>query len=181
MKLDFHRKDLYVVDNAYSAQACREIIADATFTLELTNKFGEKFIDRAMRNDRGAVTRKTYGLLAKVRDVLPEAKGLNPLVRLSKYGLGGRCAAHTDAQFKTSTHTVLVFLSTPKMGGETRFHHRSSHTDVKAVAGRMVIFGQDLVHESIEVLAGVKYTMRTDVLMSPVVVRRVPPRKNAKD
>ena len=171
MKLDVYRKDLYVVDNVFTKDQCREIIAGCVFTRELTNKFGEKFTDLEMRNDRGAITRKTYNLLTKVRKVLPNATSLNPRVRVSKYSVGGRCAAHLDAQYRTSTHSVVVFLNTPTMGGELRFHHRRSHMDVTPLVGRMVIFSQELVHESCEVLAGLKYAMRTDVLMSKAIVR----------
>ncbi len=178
---------LIVVDDAFTAAECAAIVKGCVFSPTLTNKFGETFTNAAVRTDHGAVIgpRKAKGLLTKVRAALPAAAAINPLIRVSKFAVGAKCAKHRDATYTHPTagkskYTVLVYLTTPTGGGATKFTTNSLVVD--AVRGRMVIFDQSLRHESLPVTAGTKVAMRTDVVTDAKRVQSTGPRpRGAED
>lgn len=127
---------------------------------------------------------------------------LNHDLLFARYPCGGSFAPHTDGRavhdFNTrSFYSVIVFLNTIPVGsgGGTRFYvndavkHLTSQTNedgkvhwttdaslvtanIDAVAGRMLIFHQSLVHEGVPPLSPyLKYIIRSDVMMarSPAV------------
>lgn len=120
---------------------------------------------------------------------------------LARYPSGGAFAPHTDGRaihdFNTrSFYSVIIFLNTiPKgSGGGTRFytaeavHQLAPHTnaegkvhwssdasiatnEVDAVAGRLLLFHQSLVHEGVPPISPhQKYIIRSDIMFS-----RTPP------
>ena len=115
----------------------------------------------------------------------------------ARYPCGGAFAPHTDGRavhdFNTrSFYSVIVFLNTiPKgCGGGTRFYaadavkNLTAHTnvdgkvhwssdpslitaEVDAVAGRLLIFHQSMVHEGVPPVSPyMKYIIRSDVMLS---------------
>jgi hypothetical protein len=69
---------------------------------------------------------------------------------------------HLYLNDETSTDIEPLFK-----GGATRFHsyHRRAHLDVRPKVGRILIFQhQSLLHSGDDVVAGTKYTLRTDVM-----------------
>lgn len=172
MKLDLGtNRSAYVIDNAYSDWEISKILQEIDEFGGLTNKFGETFSDTIFRNDKGTVSNKKFGLLAKARKAVPDISKIVSTVRFSKFSVGGFCKRHTDDQILESKYTVLVYLETPDQGGQTRLYHSSSgsssgsgkgYTDILALKGRMLIFDQRVPHESIKVKSGEKITMRTD-------------------
>ena len=169
MKLDFYGIDLYVIDNAYTHEECLSILKDCFFSKQQTNKFGEQFVASEFRTDECATIDPSncFDVLGRIQKTLPNAFYINPLIRVSKYDVGTKCGVHTDAAFNNCEYTVLVYLGTPSCGGQTRFHYKNHTLDIAALEGRMVIFEQNLVHESVVVEAGVKYSFRTDVQLKP--------------
>lgn len=122
--------------------------------------------------------------------------GLNPDSLFARYPSHGSFAPHTDGRaivdFNNRSHySVIVYLNDVPLaqGGGTRFYKREaiSHLkkgvtgdnevwtadddlkvgEVEAVAGRMLIFYQHLVHEGVPPLAPFcKYIIRSDVISS---------------
>jgi 2-oxoglutarate-Fe(II)-dependent oxygenase superfamily protein len=117
-------------------------------------------------------------------------KGVNPLLRITRYSPGGHFDIHRDGGFVVtddfrSVYTFMVYLQAPYYGGETRFYDSESEESmsgprlhlpyqevpkrdpvakVSPKAGTAVIFTHDVAHEGATVTAGDKYVLRTDIL-----------------
>ncbi len=94
--------------------------------------------------------------------------GLNERLRFYRYAAGQRFLAHMDHWYRPSSrritlHTVLVYFNDNFSGGETRFSEQLERTVVPA-PGLVAVFQHKVRHEGCEVLSGVKYAMRTDVI-----------------
>lgn len=94
------------------------------------------------------------------------AVGLNERLRIYRYAGGQRFRWHTDGSFQRSADewsawTVLVYLNDGFEGGETSFMGR----DVTPSAGLAVAFPHRLEHSGQPVTRGVKYVLRTDLMV----------------
>jgi hypothetical protein len=106
---------------------------------------------------------------------------LNERMRFLKYLGGEYFKTHCDGVYETpdgkerSYYTLHLYLNdetstdiAPLLeGGATRFqsYHRRAHLDVRPKVGRILIFQhRDLLHSGEDVIAGTKYTLRTDVM-----------------
>ena len=104
--------------------------------------------------------------------------GLNPCIRLYKYGVGERFGKHIDDSCEVkemngkTEYTVLVYLSTVDDGGETVFYNERGRcvASVSPVEGLCLIHrhGEDvcLEHEALRVNKGIKYVLRSDIVCS---------------
>jgi hypothetical protein len=97
----------------------------------------------------------------------------NEYFRFSKYVAGQEFGLHTDGtnldKFgNVSQYTVNIFLNSEFEGGETDFFQGGG---VRAVplAGRAAVFDRGILHCGNRVISGVKYLLRTD-LMVPIPV-----------
>jgi prolyl 4-hydroxylase len=126
-------------------------------------------------NDRVIVDDAALGasLWARVRERIPatfrgqEAIGLNERFRYYRYTPGQRFRLHADGAFRrdngeASLLTMMIYLNAGFTGGETKFREHI----VTPQAGMALFFDHRLLHEGAEVLSGVKYVMRTDVMFS---------------
>ncbi|KII91647.1 hypothetical protein PLICRDRAFT_173464 [Plicaturopsis crispa FD-325 SS-3] len=111
---------------------------------------------------------------------------LNERMRFLKYGPGQYFREHTDGAYQDpvtherSFYTLHLYLNdsaqtcaTDKslVGGATTFYSddMSRRLDVDPKAGRVLIFQhKGLLHSGDEVLSGIKYTMRTDLMYADV-------------
>lgn len=98
-----------------------------------------------------------------------QALGLNERFRLYRYYPGQRFAWHSDAPYRRengeiSLLTFMVYLNSGYEGGATRFES----TKVDGEAGMALIFQHGLIHEGAEVVQGVKYALRSDVMYGVV-------------
>lgn len=102
---------------------------------------------------------------------------LNERMRFLKYTPGMFFRAHCDASYRPDNtdgpiletyYTVHLYLNDEGLvGGATSFLSRdkSRRVDVNPKAGSVLIFQHpSLLHEGAEVLEGVKYTMRTEIM-----------------
>lgn len=99
-----------------------------------------------------------------------EPIGLNEMFRVYKYTKGQRFKMHIDGSFKRdlneeSMYSFLIYLNDDFEGGATEF--RKLFT-VEAKKGMALLFRHRLRHEGKEVLSGVKYVLRTDVMFRRV-------------
>lgn len=104
--------------------------------------------------------------------------GLNPCIRLYRYGVGERFGKHIDDSCEVeemngrTEYTVLVYLSNVDDGGETVFYNERGRcvASVSPVEGLCLIHrhGEDvcLEHEALQVNKGIKYVLRSDVVCS---------------
>lgn len=93
------------------------------------------------------------------------AIGLNELFRFYKYEPGQKFKRHIDESFirndeEASYYTFMIYLNDGFEGGETAF----DSINIKGVKGMALIFLHTLSHEGGEVLSGVKYVLRTDIM-----------------
>jgi len=98
-----------------------------------------------------------------------QALGLNERFRLYRYAPGQRFAWHSDAPFRRengemSLLTFMIYLNTGYEGGATRFEAAK----VIGQIGLALVFQHGLIHEGSEVVQGVKYALRSDVMYGPV-------------
>lgn len=91
--------------------------------------------------------------------------GLNERFRFYKYQKGHKFEKHQDGNFirnrqEASYFTFMIYLNEGCTGGETNFlEHKISPKQ-----GMALVFYHKLIHEGSEVLEGVKYVLRTDVM-----------------
>jgi prolyl 4-hydroxylase len=91
--------------------------------------------------------------------------GFNERFRFYRYEPGQRFNWHSDGAFyrfngEQSRLTFLLYLNDGFNGGATRFRDVS----IAAEKGKALCFAHELMHEGSEVLTGVKYVARTDVM-----------------
>jgi hypothetical protein len=102
-----------------------------------------------------------------------EMVGLNERLRFYRYDVGQKFGAHTDGSFERdngecSHLTFLVYLNDAVRGGATAFPHVQSGLQVVPVCGKALVFYHRHLHESMPVLEGRKYVLRTDVMYRKV-------------
>lgn len=114
--------------------------------------------------------------LVGVRQFVGGDFSLSPLWFYTRYGPGAGLSPHYDGQFKcgdqTSVATLLVYLNDDFEGGTTAFLDDDENvlSEVVPVAGMALVLKQDSFHMAAAVTKGVKYLLRTDVMVAPKTV-----------
>jgi len=98
-----------------------------------------------------------------------QARGLNERFRFYRYAPGQKFVWHADGSFRRdngelSLLTFMIYLNEGYRGGATRFEE----LEVVGKLGMALVFEHTLFHEGSEVLEGVKYVLRSDVMYGPV-------------
>jgi predicted 2-oxoglutarate/Fe(II)-dependent dioxygenase YbiX len=112
-------------------------------------------------------------LFERVRHSLPRdvegrvPVGANERFRCYRYTKGQRFKAHFDGAFtrgpsEASELTLMVYLNEGFTGGETAFLDLEQVVTPKR--GMALLFTHRILHEGCEVLNGVKYVLRSDVM-----------------
>lgn len=107
--------------------------------------------------------------------------GVNDHIRFLRYVPGEYFKPHTDGNRTQSATeakpacesflTMVLYLNEGFEGGSTRFHAMRGGEGVLDVAprvGDLLVFDHQLYHEGAELVSGVKYILRTDVMFTPV-------------
>ena len=112
-------------------------------------------------------------VLEKARKHIPnEMRGrrmvaANERFRCYRYKHGMRFAPHADGSFERgqdkSFYTYLIYLNSEMEGGETNFAVEPP-LSIQPEQGLGVVFQHPIVHEGAEVLSGIKYVARTDLM-----------------
>lgn len=110
------------------------------------------------RRVAGAVPARLFGR---------RAVGVNERFRCYRYQPGQRFAAHYDGAFRrnageASELTFMVYLNEAFTGGKTAF--LDFDLAVTPRTGAALFFQHRLLHEGAEVVSGVKYVLRSDVM-----------------
>jgi hypothetical protein len=106
--------------------------------------------------------------------------GLNPCLRGCRYRPGGFFCPHFDGGFDMSQRvrsikTFMLYLNEDFEGGRTRFYNESQpryrggepENEICALrpeTGSCLVFNHRITHDGEELLAGVKYILRTEVM-----------------
>ncbi len=99
--------------------------------------------------------------------------GFSERWRYYRYVPGNRFKWHGDGSHRRdngeeSQFTFMIYLNDDVEGGATNFRLDGEVMSVTPRAGAALVFMHKHLHEGAEVLAGVKYVLRTDVMYSPV-------------
>lgn len=94
--------------------------------------------------------------------------GANERFRCYRYKPGMRFAVHSDGSFERndserSFYSYLIYLNGDFKGGETKFA-TVPELSIKPATGLGLVFQHPIIHEGAEVLSGVKYVARTDLM-----------------
>jgi hypothetical protein len=96
---------------------------------------------------------------------------LNELFRLYRYVPGQRFKPHLDGNHRRSNReishfTFMAYLNDGAGGGETRFYSddKSLRFAVQPQRGAALVFLHGQLHEGAEVVSGMKYVLRSDVM-----------------
>lgn len=110
-------------------------------------------------------------LFARARALLPATidgwtlSGLNERFRFYRYGPGEYFKWHRDEVFarspdEASRLTFMMYLNGDFEGGDTEFRTEF----IKPQEGTALVFPHQLPHQGMDVVAGLKYVLRTDVM-----------------
>ena len=163
---------LWELENIYSQLECDQFIEK----IELyrpklaTNNPLYRDQDRVIIDDQEIADdlfdRIKYSLPKKIEEF--SLYRLNERLRFYRYTEGQKFLPHMDHWYQASDDeislfSVLVYFNGNFQGGETRFMEQIEAT-VKPITGKVAIFQHKIRHEGCEVINGIKYAVRTDVI-----------------
>jgi prolyl 4-hydroxylase len=169
---------IWLIQNFWSATRCQAFIEWAESTgfedAKINIGHGKQAMNKAVRNNERIILDdeelaehlwKELQPYAPAETEFGVAVGLNERFRLYKYVPGMRFKGHQDGSFlrninEWSSFTFMIYLNVVKKGGETNF----DKCTIVPKTGEALIFAHELWHEGTEVLEGVKYVLRTDVM-----------------
>lgn len=180
-KIDIH-PEAFVIENFLSTKECDNYIEQYSrieFEEAKISIDGQQVMNKNVRNnDRYIFFDKSLAdsLWLKIKDFLPETVGfyraleLNEMFRVYKYSPGQRFKMHIDGSFKRnlneeSLFSFLIYLNDNFEGGATAFRKLDT---VHPKKGSALIFRHHLRHEGKELLSGIKYVLRTDIMYKRV-------------
>jgi len=168
---------IYTVDDFLTAAECDEHIAWSEkrgYQQAKINAFGRQVTRTDVRNNSRIIF-KDEALAERLwKRVEPfcvselgymSAIGLNEMFRFYKYSLGQKFKAHIDGSYErneteSSLFTLMIYLNDHFLGGDTWFEDLV----IQPKTGMALIFKHDLLHEGREVIKGIKYVLRTDIM-----------------
>lgn len=170
--------EIFVVENFLSIEesdAFLDRFKNHEFEEAKVNIDGEQVMFKGIRNnDRILFFDDTLAqeLWSKIKGFVPaklglyQASGLNEMFRIYKYSAGQRFKMHMDGSYEKnereqSFYSFLIYLNDDFEGGETDFRKVEV---VQPQKGTALVFRHKNRHEGKEVLSGVKYVLRTDIM-----------------
>lgn len=177
------RQDVFLIDGFLSAAECSDWIARSESSgyeqASISTAVGQRIAKDVRNNDRLiwddpelaiAWWRRAQSFIPRSFGVW-HALGFNERFRFYRYRPGQRFAQHLDGSFQRSATesswmTFMVYLNDDFTGGTTRFDlaHEPDPVDIVPKAGSALVFMHDRLHTGSEVLSGVKYVLRTDIM-----------------
>lgn len=177
MKLHYHSKTIWTLDNFLTDKECDDLIIfseqkgyeEATVSL----RSGAKMMKNIRNNYR--ILYKDEHLAQKYWKTLQhscpkelddyEAIGLNEQFRFYKYDPAQRFKKHMDGRFRRSENeesriTFMIYLNDDFEGGETQF----DSITITPKRGSVLCFIHEQKHEGRPLTIGSKYVLRTDVM-----------------
>ncbi len=172
---------LWTVDAVYSQQECRAFVdfIEKSSPELATNNPMYRDQDRVIRDDPAAAAELCRRLAPHLPQTIGSLTlvGINERLRFYRYRPGQRFAPHMDHWYQPSDRritllTLLAYFNDDFEGGETRFEEQLQQV-VKPKPGLVALFQHKVRHEGCEVVRGIKYAMRSDVIYeAPGPIRR---------
>lgn len=169
--------NIFLVNNFWSHSTCDDFIRTSESKgyeiATVQTERGPRLVDHVRNNHRVMYT--DFDLAESLwRQAQPFAPnfighsdpvGLNELFRFYRYEPGQQFRKHRDQSFirnskEASYYTFMIYLNDDFKGGATKF----DNVVVNPKKGSALIFYHYLEHEGSEVIEGVKYVLRTDVM-----------------
>lgn len=177
--LDLKQPLHFVVDGVLSPAECARLverIEGAHPTLApITTARGPKFEADIRNNTRVMFDDPELAatLFRRIRPHCPsrmkgmEICGANERLRCYKYEPGQWFKPHYDGAFfrsnvERSLYTFMIYLNEGFEGGQTALLELG--VDIQPKTGRALLFQHHVLHEGCEVLRGVKYAVRSDIM-----------------
>lgn len=177
-------QSVFVLENAYSPEECRDLIAQSETHAYHAAPVAQVFILPEIRNNTRVMFDdpiQAAGIFERIRSHLPfevepgwQLHSVNERIRFYRYDVGERFSWHCDAVFyrsldEWSWFTLMIYLNDDFTGGETSFLDRDQPSGVLRVVpktGTVLLFRHDepLRHTGETVTQGRKYVLRTDVM-----------------
>jgi hypothetical protein len=168
---------IFTVDNFMTKEECEQWIAfseTSGYEVAKINAMGRQIVNTRVRNNQRFIFDSEYlaeKLWERVAPFVPleiemgKAIGLNERFRFYKYLPGMRFRKHYDGSYirnisEWSSYTFMLYLNEGMKGGATWFQN----AEIEPKTGTALIFEHQLLHEGCEVIEGVKYVLRTDVM-----------------
>lgn len=168
---------LVIIKNLFTAEECEKLIGRANSLGWHAPNTGGHY-DRALLIDPELAQK----LWTEIQPICPPTYVVNGLVyksmylndhfRFSRYQEGGDFPIHldgnnVDSQNFRSMFTLNIFLNDDLQGGGTAFYHNdlSPRLTVQPKRGTGALFYAKQYHQGNAVEQGVKYLLRTDVMM----------------
>jgi predicted 2-oxoglutarate/Fe(II)-dependent dioxygenase YbiX len=186
INLDFNMKDYQIIENLFSSESCQELINKSEELgyeeADISYSSGAKMNKQYRDNMRCLYSDEKFReeLQELLKPYIPETEmysgyelkflKLSGKFRFYKYNPGQKFKKHKDGnnleEGGIALHTVLIYLNTPEEGGETGVYdpELSERLMVKAEAGKVLVFNHSVAHTGEELIAGVKYVLRTDFI-----------------
>ncbi|WP_324678782.1 2OG-Fe(II) oxygenase [Hymenobacter sp. GOD-10R] len=168
---------IFTVDDFLTKPECQEFMVlsekNGYEAAKVNTNSGAKVLTHIRNNNRSFYKNEelAQSLWLKVQPFVPaqlgnsKAIGLNELFRFYRYQRGHQFKGHFDEsyirnKFEASYLTFMIYLNENFEGGETTFKGIS----IRPKQGMALLFLHNLYHEGSEVIKGVKYVLRTDVM-----------------
>lgn len=177
MKLLTHSTNIYTIADFWLPQKCVEIIERSEALgyepATINTDKGTRLVTHVRNNNR--VIYKNFELADNIWQQLKAlaptqygnsvATGLNELFRFYKYEPGQQFKKHRDESYirnnqEASYFTFMIYLNDNYEGGETTFNNIA----IRPKAGTALIFEHTLEHTGTEVIRGIKYVLRSDIM-----------------
>ncbi len=178
-----NRNDIFLIEDFLSAQECADWIARSEGTgyeeAKISTALGQVVAKDVRNNDRliWDDTSLAQSWWERAHPFMPEAfgrwksLGFNERFRFYRYRPGQKFAQHYDGSYQRSASesswlTFMLYLNEGFTGGCTRFDlaHEPDPVSIVPKTGTALVFMHDRLHTGDEVLSGVKYVLRTDVM-----------------
>ena len=176
-KIELH-KDLFLVEDFLTSEECDHYINfgnSQEFEEAKINIQGSQVMNKGVRNnDRLLFFDQDLAdkLWVRVQSFMSKKMGiytalnLNEMFRIYRYTEGQRFKMHRDGSYQRnnkecSFFSFIIYLNDNFKGGETEFRKLETIVPKKGTA---LIFQHPYRHEGKEIISGVKYVLRTDVM-----------------
>ena len=179
-ELDSERPFIFELPNIFTSDECNQWIsriqAAGTEVATINTRSGTQ-VDSQIRNNRRVIFDDPNWaniLYERVKEKVPHEihgmtlSGINERLRCYEYQPGQRFAPHSDGAFvrdekERSWYTYMIYLNEGFAGGETIFLVEPEIV-ITPKAGAALLFQHPIIHEGSEVISGVKYVVRTDLM-----------------
>lgn len=179
-------KEYQVIEQLFSAESCQQLIEksealgydEADISYISGAKMNKQLRDNMRCQYEDEILReKIQELLKPYTPEVEKYSGhelkflkISGKFRFYKYNPGQKFKKHKDGnnleEGGIALHTVLIYLNTPEDGGETGVYDPEFPDKllVKAETGKVLVFNHSVAHTGEELLKGVKYVLRTDLI-----------------